>query len=96
VEEGMYLCGNDISYADAAIFPSLVFAKYMFPKFEGSVQGLDTALPAKLDQYMEQVQSRDPAFRKVYDEVSYGLDNCKSDMSVIRRVTLMWQLPFIL
>ena len=71
--KAMYLCGNEISYADATIFPSLVFAKYMFPKFNGSIEGLEDAnnnpLPDKLDQYLERVRTQDPAFQKVYDEV---------------------------
>lgn len=66
--DGLYLCGSEVSYADATLFPSLVFAKYMFPKFDG-VPGLDTNLPIKLGQYFDRVLEQDPAFRKIYDEV---------------------------
>jgi glutathione S-transferase len=66
----MYLCGNEVSYADATLFPSLVFAKYMLPKFAASVPLLNTQLPPKLEAYFERVRTNDPAFAKVYDEVS--------------------------
>lgn len=31
---GPYLCGNEVSLADATLFPSAVFASYMLPKFD--------------------------------------------------------------
>jgi glutathione S-transferase len=64
VEDGLYLCGDQVSYADTAIFPTLVFVKYMQPKFQNG-----GTMPPKLEQYFEQVRSRDSAFAKVYDEV---------------------------
>lgn len=64
VAGGPYLCGDQVSYADAAIFPTLVFVKYMQPKFENG-----GTLPAKLEAYFEQVRIADAAFGKVYDEV---------------------------
>lgn len=59
-----YLCGSEISLADATIFPTMVFAKHMLPKF-----GFDSALPPKIDAWFEQVQRIDFVFKKVYDEV---------------------------
>jgi glutathione S-transferase len=70
VDEGLYLCGTDVSYADAAIFPTLVFCEYMMPKFEGAAPGFRTTLPTKLNNYLHQVRASDSDFAKVYNEVS--------------------------
>lgn len=64
-EGSAYLCGSEISLADATLFPTMVFAKHMFPKF-----GYADALPAKIDAWFESVQKNDPVFKKVFDEVS--------------------------
>ena len=32
--DGIYLCGKDVSLADVTLFPTMVFAKYMLPKFD--------------------------------------------------------------
>ncbi|CAB9529819.1 14 kDa zinc-binding protein [Seminavis robusta] len=69
VDDGQYLCGSDISYADAAIFPTLVFAAFMMPKFDGAAEGFQTTLPPKLNQYLEHVRTYDSAFGKVYNEI---------------------------
>ena len=69
-DDGLYLCGSEVAYADAAIFPTLVFAVYMMPKFDGAAEGFQITLPPKLNQYFEQVQKYDSAFDKVYHEVS--------------------------
>jgi glutathione S-transferase len=74
VDDGSrYLCGNDVSYADATIFPTLCFCEYMMPKFEGVSKGFQTTLPAKLNKYLQQVRVSDPAFAKIYSEVSDNL-----------------------
>lgn len=64
VESDMYLCGSEVSLADATIFPTMVFAKHMFPKF-----GFPDALPSKLDAWFERVKISDPVFKRVFDEV---------------------------
>jgi glutathione S-transferase len=63
-EDTDYLCGSEISLADATIFPTMVFAKHMLPKF-----GYSDPLPAKLDAWFEGVQGKDAVFKKVFDEV---------------------------
>ena len=75
VDEGLYLCGPEISYADATIFPTLVFAQYMMPKFIKSCpslaeRGFEGTLPPKLAKYYNNVKEYDPVFAKIYDEVS--------------------------
>ena len=69
VNEGdEYLCGSEVSLADAAIFPTMVFAKHMLPKF-----GFPDALPSKIDAWFERLKVTDSAFTRVYDEVSLEL-----------------------
>ena len=60
-----YLCGNEVSLADATLFPSMVFAEKMLPKF-----GLENSLPEKILNWYNEVKSKDEDFAKVYDEVS--------------------------
>ena len=55
-----YLCGSEVSLADATIFPTMVFAKYMLPKF-----GISLAFTPKLDARFDWVKENDAAFRGV-------------------------------
>jgi glutathione S-transferase len=64
IENSEYLCGSEVSLADATIFPTMVFAKHMLPKF-----GFPDALPSKIDAWFERVRLNDPVFKRVYDEV---------------------------
>jgi diadenosine tetraphosphate (Ap4A) HIT family hydrolase/glutathione S-transferase len=66
--DGMYLCGDEISLADATVFPSAVFAVYCLPKFD-----ISPALPPKLETWFNTVKEKDPVFKKVYDEIQGGL-----------------------
>lgn len=66
--EGMYLCGAEVSLADATVFPSMVFANHILPKFD-----IDPPLPTKLAAWFNNLKENDPAFRKVYDEMMSGL-----------------------
>ncbi len=63
--DGLYLLGNEVSYADATLFPSLIFANFMLPKF-----GVETPLPPKLSKWFDQVREEDSDFKKIYQEVS--------------------------
>lgn len=67
---GLYLCGNEVSLADATVFPSCVFARHMLPKFD-----ISPPLPDKLEKWFNDVKEKDPAFQKVYDEIMGGLDS---------------------
>jgi len=62
---GLYLCGDDISLADATLFPSLVFATFMLPKFDHA----QPALPLTLTQYYNNLMAKDEVFSKVHDEI---------------------------
>lgn len=68
--EGIYLCGHEVSLADATLFPTAVFANYMLPKFD-----VTPALPPKLSKWFNIVREKDSAFSKVYDEIMDVLIN---------------------
>jgi glutathione S-transferase len=66
-DEGMYLCGAEVSLADATLFPSIVFASYMFPKFDS---GIEKPIPEKIETWYNDMIEKDATFKKIYDEVS--------------------------
>jgi diadenosine tetraphosphate (Ap4A) HIT family hydrolase/glutathione S-transferase len=66
--DGMYLCGDEISLADATVFPSVIFAVYCLPKFD-----ISPPLPPKLQKWFDDVKEKDPVLKRVYDEVNGGL-----------------------
>jgi len=65
-ENGLYLCGEEVSLADATLFPTMIFAKHMLPKF-----GVpdNEVLPSKIDSWYTAVIAGDPVFAKVHDEI---------------------------
>jgi glutathione S-transferase len=65
----LYLCGDEVSLADATVFPSAVFAVRMLPKFDVS-----PALPPKLQAWFDNVREKDAVFGKVYEEIQGALD----------------------
>jgi diadenosine tetraphosphate (Ap4A) HIT family hydrolase/glutathione S-transferase len=65
---GMYLCGEEISLADATLFPTIIFAGHMLPKF-----GVEPALPPKLAAWFDNVKENDAVCKKVFEEVKGGL-----------------------
>jgi glutathione S-transferase len=62
VDDGLYLCGKEISYADATLYPSLVFADYILPKF-------DAQLPPKLGKWLLDSTRGDAVFSRIKDEI---------------------------
>jgi glutathione S-transferase len=68
-QQQQYLCGSEVSLADATIFPTMVFAKHMLPKF-----GFPNALPSKIDAWFENLKLSDPVFQRVYDEVRLAVN----------------------
>jgi len=94
IDDGLYLCGPEISYADATIFPTLVFAKYMMPKFidPEHMPGFSGTLPPKLDQYFETILQWDDAFARIHSEVrsclcAFSVCVCVYYFLVIERAT---------
>mmetsp|Transcript_7085 Transcript_7085/g.13355 ORF Transcript_7085/g.13355 Transcript_7085/m.13355 type:complete len:390 (-) Transcript_7085:169-1338(-) len=71
--DGTYLCGKDVSLADASLFPTMIFIDAMFPKF-----GIENGIPLKLKTWFDQVRDKDSVFAKVYEEVKSGIDAWES------------------
>ena len=65
---GPYLLGDQVSLADATLFPSLVFAVHMLPKFD-----VKPPLPPRLSNYYQKVTC-DLDFARVQQEIQSGLD----------------------
>jgi diadenosine tetraphosphate (Ap4A) HIT family hydrolase/glutathione S-transferase len=72
--EGFYLFGSEVSLADAALFPSAVFARHMLPKFDAQA-----TLPPTIEAWYQNVLSNDEAFRRVHDEIAGGLQVWESN-----------------
>lgn len=77
-DQGPYMCGDEVSLADATVFPSVVFDSYMFPKFDS--QGLfmeggqqQQPIPKKIEDWYQRMIDTDSAFKKVYAEISGAL-----------------------
>lgn len=70
---GPYLCGDEVSLADATLFPSAVFASYMLPKFDETdtkqQQQQQPPLPLKLTKWFNELRTNDETFSKVYHEI---------------------------
>jgi len=67
---GPYLLGEDVSYGDAALFPTTVFVAFMLPKF-----GIpdDEVLPAKIRSWFNRITTVDSDFHKVHNEINDSL-----------------------
>ena len=63
-DEGIYLCGSEVSLADATLFPSCVFAAYMLSKFD-----VNPPLPPRMTQWFNLLKEQDATFTKIYDEI---------------------------
>eukprot|EP00521_Asterionellopsis_glacialis_P017329 CAMPEP_0195301084 /NCGR_PEP_ID=MMETSP0707-20130614/28692_1 /TAXON_ID=33640 /ORGANISM="Asterionellopsis glacialis, Strain CCMP134" /LENGTH=356 /DNA_ID=CAMNT_0040363939 /DNA_START=10 /DNA_END=1080 /DNA_ORIENTATION=+ len=68
--DGLYLCGSEVSLADATLFPSMVFAKYMLPKFDVPD---GEALPQRISSWYDNLIAGDDDFKKIHDEIMGGL-----------------------
>ena len=63
-----YLCGKEVTLADATIFPTMVFVSYMFPKF-------DVEVPKKIHDWYHQLAKYDADFSKIQEEILGTLHN---------------------
>ena len=66
--DGIYLRGKDVSLADVTLFPTMVFAKYMLPKFDEK-----EPLPPRINAWFDNMVAQDLDFRRVHDEVSCSI-----------------------
>jgi glutathione S-transferase len=69
-DTGPYMCGSEVSLADASVFPSIVFASFMFPKISS---GIEQPIPHKIENWFKIMIDSDPSFKRVFDEVSIRL-----------------------
>mmetsp|Transcript_42175 Transcript_42175/g.100116 ORF Transcript_42175/g.100116 Transcript_42175/m.100116 type:complete len:300 (-) Transcript_42175:178-1077(-) len=72
---GPYLAGSELSIADAAIFPTMLFVWNMLPRFlpSGEVFSPETEFPT-LAKWFSTIQDTEPVFARVAGEVQGGLD----------------------
>ena len=76
--DGNYLCGSEVSLADASLFPTMVFIDAMFPKF-----GIENGVPSKLAKWFKGVREKDADFAKIYDEVRLYAVATRQYMTII-------------
>jgi histidine triad (HIT) family protein len=74
-DNGIYLFGNDITLADATLFPTAVFMSYMYPKFLSSTISSLSSLPPKIQSWYQRVKTNDLVVAKVYDEIMAVIDH---------------------
>lgn len=72
--DAIYLCGDEVSLADATLFPSIIFAEKMLPKF-----GIENPLPDKIKLWYDQVKVKDEDFARVYNEVAGGIEKWEAN-----------------
>lgn len=65
---GPFLCGKDVSLADATLFPTLVFIEHILPKFD-----VPSAIPPKMASWYANLKVNDLDFKKVYEEIADSL-----------------------
>jgi diadenosine tetraphosphate (Ap4A) HIT family hydrolase/glutathione S-transferase len=65
---GPFLCGQEVSLADATLFPTLIFIEHMLPKFD-----IEAGIPPKMAKWFASLKVKDPDFKKVYDEIADSL-----------------------
>lgn len=66
-DDGLYICGSEVSLADATLFPTIIFVDAMLPKFSLG------PLPPKISKWFNEVREKDKDFKKIYEEVHSGL-----------------------
>jgi len=70
LRKGGYLCGSEISLADATIFPTMVFCQFMLPRF------FDVQVPGSLlRDWFERLSSSDSSANQVKEEIEVALRN---------------------
>ncbi|KAL3911037.1 MAG: hypothetical protein SGILL_007444 [Bacillariaceae sp.] len=77
-DSGPYMCGAEISLADATVFPSIVFASFMFPKFQHGIVD-HPPIPPKIQDWYQRMIDTDSSFQKVYEEMRGGLSKWEAN-----------------
>lgn len=71
--KGEFLCGNEVSLADATLFPTAIFFEYILPKYD-----ISPSLPPKIQGWFDGLK-KDADFAKIYQEVKGGLSEWDSN-----------------
>lgn len=66
---GPYLCGPEPSQADCALFPTLIFAADMLPKFDR-----EFTVGPNTKKWFEMLKTSDPVGQRIYEEVHGALE----------------------
>jgi histidine triad (HIT) family protein len=76
-----YLLGDEVSLADAYLFPQAVFARHMLPKFEPDDEkaSSSTVLPPTIEAWYQHVTATDSDFARVRDEIMGGLQGWETN-----------------
>jgi glutathione S-transferase len=69
--EGPFIAGDSPSFADAAVFPTLIFMDFLLPKYFGWKSAFE-GRPALEREYAAMM--KDAAGKATYDEVRGGLE----------------------
>jgi glutathione S-transferase len=72
LRKGGYLCGSEISLADATIFPTMVFCQFMLPRFFDVHSPVPGSL---LHDWFERLSSSDSSANQVKEEIETALRN---------------------
>jgi len=73
VNKKYFLCGNEISLADATLFPTTVFVNYILPKFFGYSE--KTIFKPNIKRWFDFMSSEVEAASEVRSEIESGLDS---------------------
>eukprot|EP00638_Chattonella_subsalsa_P000110 CAMPEP_0117754686 /NCGR_PEP_ID=MMETSP0947-20121206/12968_1 /TAXON_ID=44440 /ORGANISM="Chattonella subsalsa, Strain CCMP2191" /LENGTH=373 /DNA_ID=CAMNT_0005573805 /DNA_START=141 /DNA_END=1262 /DNA_ORIENTATION=- len=65
-EEGPYLCGEELSLADATIFPTAVFMVFMLPKFDFAPTDI---FGPKLQKWWDHMTTKEEVAMKIHTEM---------------------------
>jgi len=80
--EGPYLAGPELSLADAAVFPTLVFADFILPKFApsgGPPSDPAAGLGPRVYRWFQAMRDSDEVFGRVYGEIRGALQKWEQD-----------------
>lgn len=72
---GSFLCGNEISLADATLYPTMVFCKFMLPQFFGWKD--EEILGPKLESWYNFMTTQVPVAMEVCEEMLVPLNSWK-------------------
>jgi glutathione S-transferase len=79
--KGPFLAGAELSLADATVFPTLVFVAHMLPMYATPTDApfdLTAELGPRLGVWYAHMQTSDPVFKRVHEEIQSALNGWSS------------------